>query len=408
MLRWVAFFLALAATPLSFAQSPATVFPQPGMWALAGYDPALPTHDDLEPFRNLVGNARIVALGESYHTSAGFYLMKHRLFRFLVEEMGFRAFAIESNWQPAQPAAAYVETCAGSARQAIAGHINVWQSSEYEDLVRWMCEWNRSHSNPADKITFFGFDIQQPRDDGNALIAFLEGHGINRLDPRSQGLRSCEQVVDSYPFGKIPQERHDTCIAALAAVEQHLSTISHMVPEQDLAIATLRVKGLRAWENSVFTIAHDFEAGYNARDEGMAYAFNVMREMKAPDAKTVVWAANSHVARTKLPRGEQPMGSYLAATYGADYVNFALTAYETEIDFPGFGCGPVNRTAGSVEDQLARFGQTTLLVDSRSPALRRGRWAMGIDEVRPYRDYTGVIWLAHSPKMHPYVWPSCR
>ena len=384
-------------------------------WAvspLSGYDPTVPGNEDLQVLRPLIGDASVAAFGESYHTSAGFYLMKHRVLRFLVEEMGFRAFAIESLWQGAEAANAYVQTCQGTAQQAIRDHINVWQSTEYADMVQWMCEWNRTHSAPEEKLTLFGFDIQQPWYDGPELIRFLEQIGIPRSDPRSSGINLCEAVVDRHPFGQIPPERHQTCVQALDAIEEHLrsnrSSIENRTSPAAVEIALLRTIGLRAWEDSAFIIAHDFARGYNARDEGMAYAFHVLRSMKAPGAKTMVWAANSHVARNPLPGGEVPFGSYLSSTLGADYVSFALTAYDTEIDFPGLGCGLVDRRAGSVEEQLATYEHDALVAHPRGGSGRDAIFPMGIDHVRPYADYDGIIFLRHSPRMHPLAWGPCR
>jgi erythromycin esterase len=383
-----------------------------GVYALAGDDPALASHRDLEPLGRLIGEASVVGLGETYHTSGGFYRMKHRIFRYLVEELGFRAFAIESLWQGAESAAAYVRTCQGTAQQAIRDHINVWQSSEYADLVQWMCEWNRAHDDPADKLTLFGFDIQQPWYDGPGLITFLGRIGIPTSDPWISGIRSCEAVVDRHPFGQIPPGRHASCVDTLNAIEAHLQSnrdsIIQRTSEDDFRIALLRVVGLRAWENSVYIIAHDFAAGYNARDEGMAYAFHLLREMKATGAKTAVWAANSHVARKLLPDGELPLGSYLASDLGSDYVSLALTAHETEIDFPGFGCGPVERAEGSVEEQLAVHELSALLMSARGREHDGRIMMMGLNRVRPYQDFDGIIYLKHSPKMNPLLWPSCR
>ena len=77
---------------------------QPGVWRLPhGNDPTLPL-DDLEPLRQVIGNASVVGLGETIHTSGGYYRMKHRAFRFLVERMGFRVFAFESPWENAEKA----------------------------------------------------------------------------------------------------------------------------------------------------------------------------------------------------------------------------------------------------------------------------------------------------------------
>ena len=415
-LAWtsLALFAILAAAPavaqdLSFDEARKGRALPAGIWQLDGIDPELGTAD-LEPLRRMIGDARVVALGESFHTSGGFYILKHRIIRYLVETLGFRAFAIESLWQGAEQADRYVKTCQGSPEMAIRDHINVWQSTEYADLVEWMCEWNRSHPSPADQVTLFGFDIQQPWYDGAFLIEFLARIGIPGNHAWANGIRVCEAVVDRFPFGQIPQARHDACIQALEAVEAHFdqnrADVVRRTSEDDFEVAKLRVVGLRAWEDSVFTIAHDFAAGYSARDEGMAYAFFVQQARKAPGARTIVWADNSHVARNQLPTGERPMGSYLAAALGDDYVTFAISAWRTEVDYGT--CGPVKRTPGSVEDRLYKLGREALLVDTaKSRFLKRRTHTMGVYKVRPHLDYDGLLWLKHSEKMHPLLWPPC-
>jgi len=386
---------------------------KPGIWRLDGNDPNLAGTADLEALRQMIGEAKVVGLGESYHTSGGLYLMKHRIFRFLVEKMGFRAFAIESYWEGAEVAARYVQTCQGDPLTAIREHINVWQSTEYGDLVQWMCEWNSGHPDPADKLTLFGFDIQQPWYDGVRLIEFLGRIGIRGTHEWVAGIQSCEAVNGiTHPFGEIPQARHDACLQALNAVEAHLdqnrADILGRMSQEAFEVARLRVVGLRAWEEQVFIIAHDFAAGYSARDVGMAYAFFTMQALRAPGAKTVVWADNSHVARVPLPTGERPLGSYLAAALGKDYVTFALAAYRTDVDSGGF-CGPVDRTAGSVEDRLQKLGKEALLVDTtRSRFLKRGTYTIGSWKAQPHKAYNGIIWLKHSEKMHPLLWPACQ
>jgi erythromycin esterase len=49
-----------------------------------------------EFFRDAIGQAQVVGLGESRHDSREQLLMKGLLVRFLVEEMGFRALVLES------------------------------------------------------------------------------------------------------------------------------------------------------------------------------------------------------------------------------------------------------------------------------------------------------------------------
>jgi erythromycin esterase len=339
------------------------------------------------------------------------------MFRYLVENMGFRAFAIESGWTGANLAERYVQTCEGSPEEALRRHIIVWRSTELGDLAQWMCEWNRDHSNPADKVHYFGFDIQQPEDDGPALLAFLQRIGIPADHPWVAGIQACEGVTATHPHGEIPRAIHDRCIQALNGIETYIqrnrSALLRQMSPEDFEIAKLQVIGLRAWQVQVFLIAHDFAAGYSARDEGMAYAFLKLRALRFPKARTVVWAANSHVSRTVLPNGARPLGSHLAAALGRNYVNFGFTAHEAESPLLAVNCGTYVPDSRSVEERLYALGEETLLVDlafpgTRSPYLRRGLYPVGSETLEPHRNFTGMIYLERSDGMHSYEWAPCR
>src|SRR5690606_30956421 len=57
-------------------------------------DPEAPL-DDLEPLRELIGGARVVAVGENSHFIEEFAAMRRRILRFLVERCGFTVLAFE-------------------------------------------------------------------------------------------------------------------------------------------------------------------------------------------------------------------------------------------------------------------------------------------------------------------------
>jgi erythromycin esterase-like protein len=48
------------------------------------------------PLKSVIGDARIVGIGEVIHTAHEHTELKVRVFEFLVREMGFTAFAMES------------------------------------------------------------------------------------------------------------------------------------------------------------------------------------------------------------------------------------------------------------------------------------------------------------------------
>lgn len=395
----------------------------PGVYRLHGSAPGLP-QNDLEPLRQIIGNARIVSLGESIHTSGGYYEMKHRVFRFLVEKMGFRAFAFESPWPNADRVGQYVASCGEPPEEALRGLFGVWQSAETRDLVKWMCDWNRSHRKKQDKLFFFGFDVQQSAQDAAALIAFLERLGVGSGDPRVTDIQACDGVSAPtvYP-GAISDARNEQCLRGLAAAEelidqeagQHAAGIS----PQDLEYARLRVVGVRSWQGQVYYRGiGDGVKSSESRDSGMAYAFGVLRRLRYGDVKTVVWAHNYHIAKDARTSSweTKTMGSFLREMFGSSYVALALIANISEIDWPNVGCGPtrVFRFAGVVERQLHDLGYEALLVDLDFPGGKPPFLAPGEDfpfsEVRmvPAVQFDGAFFLERSRKMEPLRWPACQ
>src|SRR5258708_3116463 len=52
---------------------------------------------DMQPLKKIIGNARIVSLGEATHGTREFFQLKHRMLEFLATEMGFTIFSIEAS-----------------------------------------------------------------------------------------------------------------------------------------------------------------------------------------------------------------------------------------------------------------------------------------------------------------------
>jgi erythromycin esterase-like protein len=391
----------------------------PGVYRLHGSEPGLPK-DDLEPLRKIIGKATIVSLGESIHTSGGYYEMKHRLFRFLVQEMGFRAFAFETPWPNADRVGKYVETCDGSASEALRGIFGVWQSTETVELVEWMCDWNRSHPKKKDKLVFFGFDVQQPAQDGTALIAFLERIGVGASDPRVVDITACDGVTRPtfYP-DPIPEANNQQCLRGLSAVDQLFTGEAERIIDEtsttDFEYAKLRVVGLRSWQGQAY-----YRDGRStiSRDSGMAHAFGVLRKLRYGKIKTAVWAHNFHIGKDIAASNwsVKTMGSYLQEMFGSNYVAIALIANAVAIDWQGAGCGDwqVVRNETTVEKKLHDLGHAALLVDfdfpgGNPPFLVPGQqYRMSEAGMVPVAQFDAAVFLDYSRKMDPIRWPSCQ
>src|SRR5512133_3429322 len=51
---------------------------------------------DMQPLKQVVGNARVVSIGEATHGTREFFQIKHRMLEFLASEMGFTIFGLEA------------------------------------------------------------------------------------------------------------------------------------------------------------------------------------------------------------------------------------------------------------------------------------------------------------------------
>ena len=146
----------------------------PDVHALSGIDFALPG-DDLAPLDAMIGDARLVGLGETAHRSGGILKAKNRVIRYLIEKHGFRVVGIETEFTDALQANAYVQTCSGDATDIVHRHIrNTWHDASTASLLKWLCEFNQQH--PDDRVTLIGFNNLQPWHDVRALSAYAAEH----------------------------------------------------------------------------------------------------------------------------------------------------------------------------------------------------------------------------------------
>ncbi len=388
----------------------------PGIHRIHGIDAALPT-DDLEPMARLIGDASVVALGESYHTSGGFYRLKARLIRYLVEDKGFRAFAIESPWENADLLAAYVDTCEGLPEDALRGLYGAWRSASVRDLIEWMCLWNQR--NPNDRVHFFGFDAKQPARDAAALKEFLERLALKADDPRVRGIDRCSQDLHA---GGISRTDFAECMDALGRLWSDFDRRDYQMVgrarAENLEWARIRLVGLKAWQGELFYRLRDSARMYEARDEAMAYIFLAIRNLRFPGVKTVIWGHNFHIGKEVQEYvGSATMGTFLADALGDDYAALALIAPEIEIDWPARGCGRVEQVvpSNSVERVLSELGVPYLFVDLVSPGVSspllesgRGYWMSWFPDTVVRDQWDGLFFLAHSPAMVPVTREPCR
>jgi erythromycin esterase len=349
---------------------------------------------DLAPFRALVGDARVVALGEGTHGTREFFLLKHRLIEHLVRRMGFGVVMLEANQLQTERVNRYVLYGEGTAREAMSGLFRVLKTEEVLGMIEWLRAWNASGRR---RVEVAGYDMQDPRLPMDSVLGFLA-----RSDPdfaaaadSAYGPMRTAWLPGPYPA------RPDSVVRAWTAAADVVRRHVHARTSAWLARArTAADSAAVAWAVQNAEVAYQAaslgDAGPLAlRDSAMAANARWALAQRPPGTRAVIWAHNAHVARTP-----QWMGAYLQGLLPGQVRVFGFTTAQGEYGAAStwardartrtngvFPIAPVPPPAGGVAAELFALDAPLLMVDLRGAGeTAEGAWLM---EPRPFLSIGG-------------------
>ncbi len=103
-----------------------------------------------------------IALGEATHGTADFFIAKHRIFKYLVENHNFRVFAFEADFgESLFLNDAIQEGRVDDLRDLMKDKMRfwTWKTEEVLDLLEWMCTYNMDKPD-EEKLQYIGIDCQ--------------------------------------------------------------------------------------------------------------------------------------------------------------------------------------------------------------------------------------------------------
>jgi erythromycin esterase-like protein len=358
--------------------------------------PLLGTPADFDPLLELVGNARVVLLGEASHGTHDFYRVRAEITKRLIRERGFRAVAVEADWPDAYRVNRYVRGRPGDADavEALAGFIRfpqwMWRNADVLDFVGWLREYNDQRVGQGDRIGFYGLDLYSLHASMAAVLEYLRV-----VDPQAAG-RAARRYACFDHFGTDPQSYGYATTLGLApscerevigqlvelrgAAAEYARRDGRLAPD-DLFFAERNAQVVATAEHYYRTMFQSNVASWNLRDRHMAdtlVALGDFLDRPGERSKIVVWAHNSHqgdARATELAlRGELNLGQLARERFGPDAVLVGFTTYAGTVTAASDWDAHAERKAvraglpGSFEALFHDSGVPNFYLDLRAPS----------------------------------------
>ena len=312
-------------------------------------DPADHDFDDLQPLKSVIGDRRIVMLGEQSHGDGATFLAKVRLIKFLHQEMDFDVIAFESGLYDCTKA--WELDPLTSFDQSI---FRIWAGvEEVQPLIAYINDMYEA-GNP---LELSGFDIQFTGeasrshfvDDFEEMLNEISSQVLN--SPEWNEFRSQLQNLTRSrfiePLYQIPNDQQqDMFLNTLKFIRQEFQQKVNLIEDKAkadfwltlLESTVLQAVNRPAFENAgrqgLFSLSR---TDLNRRDIGMGNNFVWLAQNKYPDRKIIVWAASSHIFRNLAQEARNQfgfdnetirMGDIVDEHLGEDVYSIAFTAHD--------------------------------------------------------------------------------
>ncbi len=266
--------------------------------------------NDLSWLDEAIGDARVVALGESAHYNRETYLLRHQVLQHLVEHHGFTAYAMETGFTEAR-------SLDGDLSQSLANGLTSFTGIWTE--MRAHLEWQRTTD-----ARFYGIDLGGANASLVAGLAALPGVSDFLRDTAAAfGAESAFSAPAAFGrYAALDQSTKDALTAGIAELRARLASdlgadpavvrSAHLVAALDLVVRAMA----RGDQREAMTL----------RDAAMAGTVSWILER---EDRILLAAHNGHLQRWPgvMPGMEAmtPLGLHLADRLGDDYLVIGAT-----------------------------------------------------------------------------------
>jgi erythromycin esterase-like protein len=304
---------------------------------------------DYGPLLELIGDARIVLLGEASHGTHEFYRERARITQRLIEEHGFTLVAVEADWPDAYRVNRWVRGGGSDTlpAEALGDFLRfprwMWRNRDVLAFTAWLRDHNEALPAGAPKTGFYGLDLYSLFSSIEAVIRYLD-----QVDPEAaQRARYRYRCFDHFgedsqaygyaaEVGMSPSCENEVVhqLLDLQSRAADLSQRDGRIPEDEYFYAERNARLVKNAEEYYRSMFRGRVSSWNLRDRHMAETLNALLahfDRKGGRTKAVVWEHNSHIGDARATsmgrKGEWNVGQLSREQHGADAVLVGFSTY---------------------------------------------------------------------------------
>jgi erythromycin esterase-like protein len=310
--------------------------------------------NDYDPLLELVGDARYVLLGEATHGTHEFYRERARISRRLIEEKGFDAVVLESDWPDTYRVNEYVRGKGrdASPEQALSSFRRfprwMWRNAEFRDFVAWVRGHNDARLPERSEVGIFGMDIYSLSSSADQVVKYLkrtDPAAAGRAERRYRCFRGYGDRPDQYGLDVANEARQSCERQAAEQLDEMRQRYEAWLGRQnrqrddDLFSAYQNARAVRTAEAYYRQLYRREFSTWNLRDSHMAETIQEITRyfeaLGAGPARVVVWAHNTHQGDARMTEmgegGELNVGHLMRRFHDGAAVLVGFTTYEGHV-----------------------------------------------------------------------------
>jgi erythromycin esterase-like protein/predicted phosphoribosyltransferase len=409
------------AQPTAVTESPADQVRRIAVEAPDGVPP-------LQELDQLIGDARVVLIGESSHGTHEFYQARAEITKWLIDCKGFLGVAAEADWPDAYRVNRFVRGIGedANAEEALRGFERfptwMWRNTVVHGFADWLRERN-GRVEARRQAGFYGLDLYSLHRSMQDVIAYLE-----KVDP--QAAARARQRYSCFDHASADDDGQAYGFAAAFGAGQSCEqqAVERLIEFQRNSVDYARRVGLLAEDEAFYAernahVVRNAEVYYramfsgrvnswNLRDQHMGDTLSALLEHLDHDdagrSRIVVWAHNSHVgdaqATEVYSEGQTTLGTLARDLFPGKTRLIGMSTYTGTVTAASEWGGMAERKTvrpglpNSVEELFHETDTGALYVKMRDDGRPS---AEPLDDVRLGRAI-GVIYLPETERQSHY------